>query len=273
MKLLPLQTAIELEARISELLGVEFDVDKVIAALQTAPDTSELADALDKVGSMSAPGGNGQEPGADLPTLLAAMNQGTRQEPKGNGQVVEMRVTHTHEGRATEEDSMLSMQQFYALMRELDSIRMTQIVTPARESSPQPSAPPVNVFINPTGMVAAETSNLPATIGNVEVPIDGLVNALERVIEASNQSSNAQLMKMVEYLTRIQEAVQPGDTQPVINITMPEQPPPVVLNTINVPQQPPPTVTVEVPEQKLVTKRVIRDRQGLITEVKEEPEN
>ena len=167
---------------------------------------------------------------------------------------------------------MLSMQQFYALMRELDSIRMTQIVTPARESSPQPSAPPVNVFINPTGMVAAETPNLPATIGNVEVPIDGLVNALERVIESSNQSSNAQLTKMVELLTRIQEAAQPGDTQPVINITMPEQPPPVVLNTINVPQQPPPTVRVEVPEQKPVTKRVIRDRQNLITEIKEEPE-
>ena len=271
MKLLPLQTAVELEARISELLGVEFDVDKVIAALQTAPDTSGLADALDKAGSMGAPGGNGQEPSADLPALLAAMNQGARQEPKGNGQIVEMRVTHTHEGRATEDNSMLSMQQFYALMRELDSIRLAQTSRSIESQSTQPT-PTVNMSINPAEMTLAKTLNLPAPVVNVEVPVGDLASALERVIESGNQSSNTQLTKMVELLTRIKEAAQPGDVQPVINITMPEQPPPVVLNTINVPQQQPPTVTVEVPEQKPVTKRVTRDRQGLITEIKEEPE-
>jgi len=269
MKLLPLQTAVELEARAAELLGVEFDVDKVIAALQAAPDTSGLADALDKVGSMGALGGNGQEPGADLSALLAGMNEGARQEPKGNGQIVEMRVTHIDEGRATEDNSMLSMQQFYALMRELDSIRSAQDVRRSSESSLMPV---VNVSINPAEMTLAKTLNLPAPVVNVEVPVGDLASALERVIESGNQSNNAQLTRMVELLTRIKEATQPGDIQPVINITMPEQPPPVVLNTINVPQQPPPTVTVEVPEQKPVTKRVTRDRQGLITEIKEEPE-
>ena len=164
---------------------------------------------------------------------------------------------------------MLSMQQFYALMRELDSIRLAQDARRSSESSPTPT---VNVSINPAEMTLAKTLNLPAPVVNVEVPVGDLASALERVIESGNQSNNAQLTRMVELLTRIKEATQPGDIQPVINITMPEQPPPVVLNTINVPQQPPPTVTVEVPEQKPVTKRVTRDRQGLITEIKEEPE-
>jgi len=86
MKLLPLQTAVELEARAAELLGVEIDVDKVVAALQAPTDMSGLADALDKAGDMGAPGGNGQEPGADLSALLASMNQSARQEPKENGE-------------------------------------------------------------------------------------------------------------------------------------------------------------------------------------------
>ncbi|HEY4722467.1 MAG TPA: hypothetical protein VII92_11505 [Anaerolineae bacterium] len=266
MKLLPLQTAVELEARAAELLGVEIEIDKVVAALQTGPDTSGLADALDK----AQPGGNGQQPSADLSSLLAVMNQGARQESKGNdGQIIEMRVTHLDEGRATEDNSMLSMQQFYALMHELESIRLAQDTRRSSESLP---APIINMSLNPAEMTLAKTLNLPAPVVNVEVPVGDLANALERVIESSNQSSNAQLTRMVELLSRINEAAQPSDVQPVINITVPEQSPPVILNTINVPQQPPPIVTVEVPEQKPVTKRVIRDRQGLITEVKEEPE-
>ncbi|HEY4721053.1 MAG TPA: hypothetical protein VII92_04355, partial [Anaerolineae bacterium] len=87
MKLLPLQTAVELEARAAELLGVEIDIDKVVEALQAAPDTSGLADALDKVGGMGALSGNGQKPGADLSALLAMMNQGARQEPKQDGEI------------------------------------------------------------------------------------------------------------------------------------------------------------------------------------------
>jgi len=87
MKLIPLQTAVELEARAAELLGVEIDIDKVVEALQAAPDTSGLADALDKVGGMGALSGNGQKPGADLSALLAMMNQGARQEPKQDGEI------------------------------------------------------------------------------------------------------------------------------------------------------------------------------------------
>lgn len=75
MKLLPLQTAIEIIARAVELLGVEMDVEKVVEALQQAPDTTGLADALDQA----------QKPETDLSSLAAVVNAGAQQEPKGNG--------------------------------------------------------------------------------------------------------------------------------------------------------------------------------------------
>ena len=337
---------------------MEIDINKVVKTLSemAAPDTSGLADALDRIGTSEPAaavqltpsmvqgalqivqqvsagelpyeaglntlvtlfgisedaarsllgGGNGRKPGSDLSALLAVMNEGARQEPKGNGDkhAIEMRITHLHDERAMEEASMLK---FYEMMREyesringllaqmedsrrsdeirrvLESIRLAQAEAmalfqsgPSRASEAQS---PVTVQIQPNEEVLsrafqtmpAPVVNVPAPVVNVEMPVGDLVEALKRVAE-SGRSGNTQIAQMIDLLGRIQEAAQSSDVQPIINITVPEQPPPVVLNTINVPPQPAPNVTVEIPEQKPVTKRVIRDRQGNITEIKEEPE-